>query len=162
EAELDFETTPEAPEAGRLASAYLDAPVGRPIPLTSLNSPGSELDPFVTADGLAIWFAGDRAEGRGIYVATRSSAYHEFGPPELLLSTRSADVPATPSVSADGLLVIYGIAGKARLFALSRDNPLSEFSEKFILQFSRRPSLVWPSAQILSNGLRVYWMEQNG
>jgi hypothetical protein len=162
EREVVFDESPLPDETGGLLSAsYFNAKVGDPIALVALNSGGNEFDPFVTPDGLSIYFAAQRAAGNGVYVATRPSPYHEFESPELVLLSRSGDVPAAPSVTADGLTVVYGITDKARLFALTRTNPLTEFTDKRILQFSRHPAVVWSSAQILANGLRVYWFEDH-
>ena len=59
--------------------------VGEAVPLHALNTIGNEFDPFVTSDGLAIYFAADRAEGRGIFTAARPSPLHPFEEPRLLI-----------------------------------------------------------------------------
>ncbi|MBI1312928.1 DUF1080 domain-containing protein [bacterium] len=145
-------------------SDYLRAPhraakAGQPIALESLNSPRAEFDPFITPDGLSIWFAGDRPDGRGIFVATRPSPWHDFAPPEMVQT--SADLPASPSVTSDGLSVVYAVPKKARLLSMTRDNPLSPFSNWQPL--ANHDSLMpnWLSAQILGDGKRLYWVEEN-
>ncbi len=140
-----------------LASPHLNAKVGEPIELTSLNSTRPELDPYVTPDGLSIWFVGDRSEGRGIYVATRLTPFDDFDPPRKVWQT--ADLPGSPSVTADALYVVYSVPEKARLMALTRTNPLAPFSDKQPIKADRSLAPTWTSAQILGDGRRAYWFE---
>ena len=144
-----------------LSDPYLDAAVGEPIALESLNSPGNETDPYLTPDGLEIFFAADRREGKGIYQASRASIFAPFSEPSLLSLTRSGDMPATPSVTGDGLFVVYAVPQKARLMALTRENPITDFTEKTPFRFTDRGEPVWQSAQIITSGLRIYWVEEN-
>ena len=152
-----------AEDAAGVGSDYLNAPyreakVGEPISLESLNSQLAEFDPFITPDGLSIWFAGDRPDGRGIFVATRPSPWHNFDPPELV--QRKSDLPASPSVTSDGLSVAYSIPKRARLLSMTRDNPLGPFGEgpPLITHDGELPN--WLSAQILGDGKRIYWVEE--
>jgi hypothetical protein len=140
-----------------LDAPYLEAKVGEPIALESLNSGGLETDPFITDDGLAIYFAADRSEGNGIYYATRPSPYVEFYPPELLQNSRGLDNKATPSITNDSQLVVYAMPEKQRVVALLRDSPLGDFAEKTNLKYSTRSGELWRSAQMLGSGLRFYW-----
>lgn len=146
-----------------LAAPYLLAKVGEPIPLESLNSPNLETDPFVTADGLAIYFASDRSEGNGIYYATRSSPYVEFYPPQLLQTSRGSDDKATPSITGDARIVTFAMPHKQRIKALLRDSPLGDFIETDNLKYSTSTDEIWRSSQMLSDGLRMYWtVEKKG
>lgn len=142
-----------------LAAPHLMAEVGMPIPLAKLNSPRAEFDPYVTPDQLSIWFVGDRLEGRGIYVASRLSPLHDFDEPRLI--SRSTDLPGSPSVTDDALNVVYVVPEKARLFALTRSNPLANFSDKQPIRNSKSLAPTWTSAQMLGDGTRVYWVEIN-
>jgi hypothetical protein len=140
-----------------LSAPHLEAKVGVPIPLEKINSLRPEFDPYVTPDQLAVWFVGDRLDGRGIFVATRQSPLHDFDEPRLI--SRSTDLPGSPSVTDDALLVVYAVPKKARLMALKRSNPLSKFTEKQPIRHSKSFAPTWPSAQILGDGTRVYWVE---
>lgn len=151
-------------DSAGVGSDYLKAPhreakVGEPIPLESLNSQLAEFDPFITPDGLSIWFAGDRPDGRGIFVATRPSPWHDFDAPEMVQT--SADMPGSPSVTSDGLSVAYAVPEKARLLSMTRDNPLSQFEnwQPLVRHESLKPN--WLSSQLLGNGKRLYWVEEN-
>lgn len=163
--EIDFEPAEdEQPDefATVRLGAYWDLPVGQPVALDSINSTGDELDPYLSSDGLALWFAADRSEGRGIYLATRISPFHAFDEPRFIASSRNRSTPATPSVTGDGLSLVYAIPEEARIWSLSRDNPLSEFTDKSPLRFSKDVDVAWVSAQILDDGSRLYWVESRG
>lgn len=163
---LDGEGTfdPEADEqkvgSELLNAPHLSAAVGQPIAMKNINSGRAERDPFVTPDGLTLWFSGDRAEGRGIYKATRVSPYHDFEEPAIVI--RSADLPAAPSVSSDGLLLAYAIPDKGRLMYLNRANAKMDFGDKKVLRQSDKENVTWPSAQVLADGNRIYWVEIEG
>jgi hypothetical protein len=161
ETELVFETenVPDG-ESALLTAPWLDAPVREPIALSELNSPGREFDPFLSRDGRSIWFAADRAEGRGIYVATRLTPLHPFGAPELLRLTSSVDQPASPSVNAAADAIVYAIPSKGRLRALTRENPLAPFEDPKILLSDDDLETRYPAAQILSAGDRIYFSRE--
>jgi hypothetical protein len=141
-----------------LNAPHREAKVGVPIALESLNSQLAEFDPFITPDGLSIWFAGDRPDGRGVFVATRPSPWHGFDPPELV--QRKSDLPASPSVTSDGLTVAYAIPKRARLLSMARENPLGPFGEgpPLLTHDGELPN--WLSSQILGDGRRLYWVEE--
>jgi hypothetical protein len=141
-----------------LKAPHLNAKVGVPIALASLNSSRSETDPYVTPNQLSIWFVGDREDGRGLFVATRPSPFHDFEEPRLV--SRSADMPATPSITDDSLYIVYAVPEKARLMALARANPLAGFDGKDALRHSNSLAPTWSSSQILGDGLRLYWVEE--
>ena len=55
-----------------------------PVNLSGLNSSDSDLSPFVSADGLSLYFATTRPGGLGgedLWVARRSSTTNDFGAP---------------------------------------------------------------------------------
>lgn len=159
DSEIELEVTQDRAGVGSvvLIAPHFGVPVGKPIPLKNINSLRPEFDPYVTPDQLSIWFVGDRLEGRGIYVATRQSALHDFDEPRLV--SRSSDLPGSPSVTDDALYVVYAVPEKARLMAITRSNPLAEFSEKQSIRHSSSLAPTWPSAQMLGDGTRIYWVE---
>ncbi len=160
--EFDQEPTyePFAETSTAFAAPYLDAPVGQPIPLEKLQFSGRCQDPFVSANGREIWYAGSGPEGMGIYYATRATSYDEWEAPSLLLLSRGADLPASPSATADGLLVGYTVPGKAgRVWGLSRKTEEEAFDSKKPLFYAERGDPEWPSAQLSADGKRLYWLE---
>ena len=159
EVELHSEEDSDGASQSILHADFFEAEVGEPIPLLSLHSLESELDPYLTPDGLQLWFVGHRAEGKGIYVASRATPYHAFGEPEFILASRGRDLPASPSVTRDGLSLVYLIPEDAKIWMLTRPNPLAEFGEKTALKFSGDDATEWRSSQITGDGLRLYWVE---
>ncbi|MES2789034.1 MAG: DUF1080 domain-containing protein [Planctomycetota bacterium] len=144
------------------AAPYLDAAIGKPILLEKLQFSGRCQDPFVAASGREIWYAGTGPEGMGIYYATRATPYDEWETPSLLLLSRSSDLPACPSATADGLLVGYTVPGKAgRVWGLSRTSEEAAFDTKKPLFYTtvEQGDPEWPSAQLSADGKRLYWLE---
>ncbi len=158
--EVTLEPSSDATGGGSdiLKAPHLNARLGKPIALASLNSNQPEFDPYVTPDRLSIWFVGDREEGRGLFVASRPTPFHDFDEPRRV--SRSADLPATPSITDDSLYIVYAVPDKARLMALARANPLAGFDGKNALKHSNSLAPTWTSSQILGNGLRLYWVEE--
>ena len=156
----EFEFTPTfepfAVASGYFASQFALAEVGEEIPLIFLNTEGKVLDPFVTPDGLSIWFGGDRQGKRGVYVARRESVLDRFGDPELLVATQVSQLPSSPSVTGDELQVVYTIADEARIWSVTRVSKEVGFSERKLLLFSDREEDRWRSAQILASGKTLY------
>lgn len=132
-------------------------PVGKPFPLSQVNSLGAELDPYLSKDGLTLWFAGDRDDGRAIYVSNRESIWHDFNPPQSLILSRSPNLPASPSVTRDGLFIYYAQPENTRIVSLNRAGPLEEFRNRKNVQFEKEAQSRWMTAQVLPDHLRMYW-----
>ena len=161
-AEFDQEPTyePFAEASNAFTAPYLEAPVGKPIPLEKLQFSGRCQDPFVSVNGREIWYAGTGPEGMGIYYATRARPEDEWDAPSLLLLSRGSDLPASPSATADGLLVGYTVPGKVgRVWGLSRKTEEDAFDSKKPLFYTDKGDPEWPSAQLSADGKRLYWLE---
>lgn len=138
-----------------LEASYLAAEVGEVVPLLSINTPQAEFDPYLEPNGQVLWFVGDRAEGPGIYRATRNSPYEFFTQAELIEATRSRSLPASPSVT-DTHQLVYAIPEKARLMGLPV-GPKAVPQTPDSLAFSRDADHQWTSAQVLGDAGRLYW-----
>ncbi|MDB5343415.1 MAG: hypothetical protein JWP89_1792 [Schlesneria sp.] len=161
--ELEFDVsseTGELDEAGVWNAPLFEAAVGRPIALTSLNTRQKELDPFIAVDGLTIYFVSDRDGTKGVYVATRPSPYHDFESPKVISASSGADLPISPSVTTDGLMLVYAIPEKSRLWQLTRKNAEAPFDGKEIARADEQGERPWRSSQLSSDGLRLYWTEE--
>ncbi|HWO11720.1 MAG TPA: hypothetical protein VNN80_19635, partial [Polyangiaceae bacterium] len=87
--------------------------LGDPLP-APVNT-GKEGTPFLTSDGLSLYFYSERAGGAGardLYVATRPSSADAFGDVTPLTSLNGAELDYLPWLSADGL-TIYFASGPA-------------------------------------------------
>jgi Tol biopolymer transport system component len=99
-----------------------------PVALTGLNTDDDEGSPFISRDGLRLYFHSNRPEGLGgkdLYVATRSSVSAEFTSAELLANVNSADFDHLARLSPDELSLWFtstreGGAGGADLWTASR------------------------------------------
>ena len=149
---------PFAEPAGYFASGQAVAAVGKPVELKALNAGGPAWDPFIAADGLSLWFAAQKSEGKGIFVARRASLLNDFDKPEMLI--RNSDRPASPSVTGDQLVVAYCVRGKAQVRSLARRAAESPFKQGLDLAFSERDGDRWPSAQISADGKALYYVQE--
>jgi len=75
-----------------------DLPFGAAVAVTAVNSPSFETSPALSADGLTLWFASDRAGGLGdldIWVSTRPTRADPWAAPLPVpaLSSTFKDVP---------------------------------------------------------------------
>ena len=161
ELEFDVSSSPlDVDDPSILNAPLFEAAVGRSIPLATLNTPGKELDPFLTADGRTIYFVSDRGGVRGVYTATRASPYHDFDEPKIITASSGADLPVSPSVSNDGLILVYGVAEKSRLWQLTRNNIEAPFDNKEITRSDDKGERAWRSAQLSGDGLKLFWTEE--
>lgn len=162
-----FEQTPTyepfAETNSAIEAPYLEAAVGKPILLKSLVFQGHSQDPFIASSGREIYYASSGGEGMGIYYSTRPTPYHEWEAPSLLLLSRGADLPASPSATADGLLVAYTVPGRAgRVWGLKRKSVEASFDDKKPLYFLEQGEAEWPSAMLSGDGRRLYYLETRG
>ena len=164
EVEFDVSSAPEEEdrfaEPSLLNAPFFEASVGRSLELKSVNSPERDFDPFVAADGKSIWFVSDRGGVRGVYLATRPSPYHDFETPQIVEASSGADLPASPTVSDNGLTLVYAVPDKARLWQLIRKRDTAPFGKKEIIRTDEKSERAWRSSQLSSDGLRLYWTEE--
>ena len=77
----------------------------------AINSPSSDGDPFVSADGLRLVFASSRigpdVHGLDLFEATRPSRSAEFGAPVELHELNTDNDDFAPTLSADGLEIFF-------------------------------------------------------
>jgi hypothetical protein len=162
--EQTFELTPVyepfAEPAGFFASRLGLAKVGERVELVQVNAGGPAWDPFVSADGLTLWLAAQKADGKGIYIAHRKNLFDDFGTPELV--TRNSERPASPSVTRDGLLVAFTLPSKAQIRSLTRGDAGSPFKSGPVLRQSDKDEDIWPSAQIAPDGKTLYYTVAHG
>jgi len=78
----------------------------------AVNSPADDWTPDISADGLSLYFASDRAHGLGdydIYVSSRPTTNDPWGDPvNLGPKVNSPEGDGCPSISKDGLSLFFG------------------------------------------------------
>lgn len=87
-------------------------PWGKPVNLgASINSPAHENAPYISADGLSLYFCSDRSGGcggRDVWVTKRKTRSDPWGEPvNLGPSVNSAADEHGPSISSDGLSLYF-------------------------------------------------------
>jgi Tol biopolymer transport system component len=76
--------------------------------LAEVNTAATERDPFISSDGLTLYFASDRPGSLGaqdIWVTIRPNLQTQFEPPPNLAELNGAFSQGNPTISDSGLLV---------------------------------------------------------
>jgi hypothetical protein len=82
----------------------LDADFGSPLPIANVNSPGIELLPHQSEDGLRLYFSSDRVSAdRDIWVSARASRSVDFSAPARIAELSSGAADFGPALSTDEL-----------------------------------------------------------
>ena len=120
--------------------------------------------PSVSSDGLALYFASNRADGAGgwdLYVATRSDPEHAFGQAASIDSVNGAGDDLAPSAADDGLTLYFASnrpegAGETDLYVATRLAPQEPFAE--LVQLAAINSPARDDSPCLSeDGLSLYF-----
>jgi Domain of Unknown Function (DUF1080) len=78
----------------------------------------------------------------------------------LIGASSGSDLPFSPSVTADGLMLVYVVPDKARIWQLTRPDADSAFKNKEIIRTDEQTTRAWRSTQLSADGLRLYWTEE--
>jgi TolB protein len=122
------ETPGEGADLYRATRPDRSATFSTPVALTDLNTSDDDGTPFVSADGLRLYFFSNRGGGPGardLYVARRSDVTEEFTGAELLANVNTSANDHLPRLSSDELTLRFtssraGGAGAADLWTASR------------------------------------------
>jgi hypothetical protein len=142
-------------------------PFGDPVGIDSLNTSRGDWDPFLSVDGLTLYFASDGRVGEGqfdIYSATRDSVGNEFGDVVNLGSpVNGPNIDSAPYVSPDGLTMVFqrGASGQEDLFQATRPNLDMPFAEVTPLDsINSRANERVPT--LSSDGLAIFFQRDAG
>ncbi len=128
------------PSAGDLFEARrasTDVVFDAPVAVAALDTPSTEDDPFLSADGLRIVFASSRIgpdeHGLDVFESTRSSLDDTFTQPVELAPLDSDSDDFTPTLSADALDIFFasrrsGGPGGADIYTSHRTTPDQPFA----------------------------------
>lgn len=125
------------------------AAVGKPwkpaVLVTDLSTSGMDVEPWLSHDGLTIWFASHRSGGHNaggfeIYVAHRSPNGPWSVPSQVYLGTATTD--RKPSVDVNGLnLAFWSERGSAEdLYLAARSSPAADWAAPIILSELNSPN----------------------
>jgi hypothetical protein len=130
-----------------------------PAHLAELATPVDEVDPFLTADGLTLYFASNRAGPFDIYAATRPRQGASFGPPARIPESSEGD-DFSFGVSTDGRVGYLasdrpGGPGGVSIWLGVRDDPGAPFADLWSLGISSPGDDYDP---MLTADERVLWL----
>ena len=144
-------------------------PFGPATQLTGLGAAGSNDDPSLTLDLRELVFESDRAGGLGagdLYSATRATSSGPFTAPVNLGALNTAGDDVTPSISSDGLTLLYssrragalGASPNKDLYLTTRPTRTSPWAAPMAITASRTGDDVSPS--LSADGLHLYFISQ--
>lgn len=129
---------------------------GNPVPLTALDTPGSEDDPTLTGDLLEIYFERDG----DLYSSVRASAADPWPTPQPLMVINSGASETTPEITDDGLELLFssnrnGGSGGNDIYVARRPNRHAAFGNPFrIIELASADDDVTPT--VLPDHLVMY------
>ena len=95
----------------RATRSDTDSPFGSPENVSELNSPGADGRPYLSRDGLTIYFHRafwpDPARGHDLYCATRPDRFSPFSEPLPITELNTTYGEASPCISPDGLTIYF-------------------------------------------------------
>lgn len=165
EARADSEPGPDSPPGCDWTGAITLAP---PVHLDALSSASTDIEPFLSADGLTLYFASSRDGGSDVFNATRSSRSDTFGnvTRNLEVSTDTA-AESRLALTADGLEAFLatdraGGEGGSDIWVARRASTSAAFSPIDFQPLDVINSALnewdpYPS----TDGLRLYYIIQN-
>ncbi len=149
---VSFESAydPFGEPTGYFASPFHPAPVGQEVDLSAAFPEGTPQTPWLSQDGLDLYFCGESAAGRGVFHAHRSHSDLMFEP--ALLIHRTSEQAASPSATRDGLQVAYVIPSQRQVRSLIRAETSEAFRSGPPLLFDEESPARWPGAYLTPEG----------
>ena len=144
----------DAADAAEEPPCDLTSPFGSPALVVGmdLNTSADEGTPRLAPDELTLYFWSNRAASDGgtrphVYLATRNVASDPFGAPSFLSTVNSAADDASPTVSADGLTLLFEsdrldppTTSEDALFIATRGSTAGAFLTPSLLQTNGWPA----------------------
>ena len=132
-----------------------------PVPVAAIDSSGTEGDPYVTSDELAIYFVLDD----NIYVATRAAKTDSFGTPAIVTSL-STGMETKVSLTRDGLTAFFNSWRPTSLgrdiWRATRAAPGADFAVDRSYLSSVDDAFDQWDPHISLDGLRLYYAPTDG
>jgi hypothetical protein len=132
-----------------------------------VNTGAAEVTPFVSRDGLSLFFATDRfgtSGPRDIMLATRASEADNFGAPSFVTAANGTGTDNLPTLTADGLTLFFrsdrfGGQGDEDIWTVSRASSTGPFSNA--TNFTQLNTFQSESAVSLrSDGLEIFFASE--
>jgi Tol biopolymer transport system component len=95
--------------------------------LSPVNTPGDDFDPFLTGDGLRVYFAPDPGTGQHIRTAVRPDVASAFALDRDVVELAMTTTYSDPTLSPDQLVIAYAANPMAMLFYATRTSTTVPF-----------------------------------
>jgi hypothetical protein len=124
---------PDARPDVTVARCDPQTPFAAPVPVDGLNTPNDDIGARLSPDELTVVFARRTGAGTGLYdlfTATRASRDVAFEAPTLLATVNSVNSEFWPSISPDGLLLVFSsdrATGKVHIYSSKRATLADKF-----------------------------------
>jgi len=148
-----------------LATQIEPAQFAAAIPVTTLSSPSADAQPFLQADGSAVYFSSDRSGNGDLYRASREGV--SFATPLLIDELSTPAIEGDPVVSADGLTVMFrsdraATLGGANIYIATRASESDRFGAPALVANVNSDADDGPS-WLSPDGCRLYlWSTRYG
>ena len=129
---------------GYFASPFHQTPVGQLVDLSQVLPEGQPQTPWISQDGLDLFFCGESSAGRGVFHAQRSHPDLMFEP--AVLVQRTSELVTSPSASRDGLQVAYVLPLQRQIRSLIRSERSEAFRSGPPLLFEEESTARWTRA----------------
>lgn len=141
----------DEPGAKSLTSAIQPVSINQIANLEELNTPDLDIAPWVSADGLEIfWATGASDKGLRIWSARRSDLATPFGEKRQWLSGYA------PVLNSDRLQILFRRADSEEICVASRNRPDEEFGQPQIVKSLSFPNLDAAPRWLTEDGLTLY------
>jgi len=144
--------------------ASLDDPWGEPIPLEAVGNDSNGKTPWITPDGLQLYFAADREGGAGVsdvWWIERPDRDSPWGEPAPVTNVNTAREEFAPSLSADGLQLLLTRAnvglGAQELWLSVRDSVEAPWNDPVLLPVND-PTKKDSDAVFSPDALEIWWV----
>lgn len=140
-------------------------PFAAPVPVRELNSSDMETSPIVSADGLTLWFASDRAGGSGdldVWVATRAARGDAWSAPRHVpeLSSGGKDIPRPPGDRERVMPLGTDRASRGyyQIYLATRVGPGAPFGEPRQVEELSKPSASTVDGFLTDDGSTLFYV----
>jgi Tol biopolymer transport system component len=139
----------------------VSAAFGSPVNLSDVNTADEEFTPFLTADGLRLYFASTRPGGQGqadIWLATRASTSDKFSPAVNVVEVNSPSKDEGAFLTPDELtLYLASTRGSSwDIWVAVRSSKTSKFSAPVLFSAVNSSSADDRDPRLSANGLEFY------
>jgi len=139
---------------GYFASPFHDVAVGQSVALPQLLAGGRPQSPWLSQDGLDLWFTGEGTAGRGVFHAHRTQTDFPFETATLV--QRTSEPVSSPSMTGDGLQVAFALPQQRQVRSLIRSETTEPFRPGPPLLFEEEGTERWPSVVLSPEGRTLF------